>query len=643
MIAELGYLSLIIASCFALLQAVIPIYGLQTKNYFYIKQANLYAVAVFAFMLLSFLALMYSFGVDDFSVTYVAQNSNTLLPLYYKLPAVWGGHEGSLLLWLFILSSWSFLLAIFGGKNIDFAFLAQVLSITGFIAFGFGLFIIFTSNPFVRDLFNSAAQGADLNPLLQDFGLIVHPPMLYIGYVGLSVSFAFAVTALLQERVDPLWIVWCKPWLLGAWAFLTLGITLGSWWAYYELGWGGWWFWDPVENASFMPWLLGTALVHSIFLNEKRAIFHNWTKLLAIFAFCLSLLGTFIVRSGILTSVHSFASDPERGLFILILILIVMLSSLFIYAIKSHKINYFAPDFALFSKDTVIILGNILLITASFSVLLGTLYPVFMELLGYGKVSVGAPYFNLIFVPIVLLLALLMGISPLMHWHREHKKNFIAGCLLNFLFSCLCTALFFIGFGLQIKYWAVVGVFAAFWIVFPIVFLFTKKLNTKLYSMFFAHLGIAFAIFGVSMTSNYEQEDSFALGVNDQAVVAGYNFTLTKVKHRSGENYIASLFDFTVRHAEDTFYVVSEKRFYQARDSRMTEAGIDWSLLRDIYIAVGEQLDGGKYAVRINYKPFIRFLWFGGLLIVVGALFALISIIKNKYFTINSKEIDICV
>lgn len=634
MIAEYGHFALILALILSLIQSVIPLAGATMGNRLWMATARPLVSGQTLLVLFSFGCLVSLFLNDDFSVRYVAANSNTLLPDRYKVSAVWGAHEGSLLLWVMILALWSFAVALFS-RTLPQQLVARVLGVMGLISVGFYLFLLFTSNPFDRDLPFFPAEGADLNPLLQDIGLIFHPPMLYMGYVGFSVAFAFAIAALLEGRMDAAWARWTRPWTNVAWVFLTLGITLGSWWAYYELGWGGWWFWDPVENASFMPWLVGTALVHTLAVTEKRGVYRSWTLLLAIIAFSLSLLGTFLVRSGVLTSVHAFAADPTRGVFILAFLAVVVGGSLLLYALRGPAIKG-ATRFSGISREMFILINNILLISIMVIILLGTLYPLIADVLGWGKISVGPPYFNLFFIPLMLVLAVLMAAGSVLRWKRNPSMNlkryFSIPLLLALLFGAVFP--FFYGEGYEIM--AAVTVAVATWVLAVTTLDVWRKsahsrsrwsgltrLKSSYYGMVIAHLGLAVCIVGAGLTSLYSIQRDLRMEPGDQVVVAGYQFEFKGISPVQGPNYIADQALIVVT-KNDHFVdeLRPEKRRYTASGQTMTEAAIGSGLMRDLYVALGEPLKGDAWAIRVYVKPFVLWIWLGGLLIAVGGLLA---------------------
>ncbi|MFA9421343.1 MAG: heme lyase CcmF/NrfE family subunit [Gammaproteobacteria bacterium] len=590
------------------------------------------ALGQLLFVAIAYACLTWAFIDHDFSVLYVAKNSNSQLPLLYLISGVWGAHEGSLLLWSLILAGWSAAVALFS-RNVPLVMRARVLGVMGLVSIGFLLFILITSNPFDR-LLPGIAEGSDLNPLLQDIGLAIHPPMLYLGYVGFSVAFAFSIAALLSGSVDSAWARWSRPWTNVAWLFLTLGIALGSWWAYYELGWGGWWFWDPVENASFMPWLVGTALMHSLAITEKRGTFKAWTALLAIFAFSLSLLGTFLVRSGVLTSVHAFASDPERGIFILGFLGIVIGGSLTLYSWRAPMLKSAAKT-QLLSREMALLLNNIFLTVATAAILLGTLYPIAIDAMG-GKISVGPPYFNLVFLSLTAPLGLLIGVGMLIRWKSDTPRRLISRLRLPAIVALVGALL--LSFTLPEWLWlGFVGIAMSIWIASSAVLAIGERFRNRtfmsalrstpggFYGMIFGHLGIGVFIIGITLTSLYNQEKDLRMAPGDVYSVAGYQFLFKGVKDYKVENYVATRGSFEVTSENGQFAVdmFPEKRIYPVQQSPMTEAAIDAGLARDLFIALGEPLDDkGAWAVRIYYKPFIRWIWLGAIIMAIGGLFA---------------------
>jgi cytochrome c-type biogenesis protein CcmF len=635
MVPELGHFALILALLIALVLAVVPMIGVARNHAAMMDYAKPMALGQFVFMAISFACLAAAFVMDDFSVQYVANHSNSLLPVQYKFSAVWGGHEGSLLLWALILSGWTISVAMFS-RQLPREMLARVLSIMGMISIGFLLFILATSNPFTRYLPQFPADGADLNPLLQDVGLIFHPPMLYMGYVGFSVAFAFALAALLGGRLDAAWARWSRPWTTVAWIFLTMGIALGSWWAYYELGWGGWWFWDPVENASFMPWLVGTALIHSLAVTEKRGMFKSWTVLLAIFAFSLSLLGTFLVRSGVLTSVHAFATDPARGAFILGLLTITIVSSLLVYAIRVPTVHVRSRH-ALLSRETFLMLNNVMLMVAMATVLLGTLYPLIIDFAGMGKISVGAPYFNALFVPIVVVLVLIMGVGQFAQWKDTRVSALSSRALLLAMVSIPLGVITPFVFGGEFNTGVFLGVSITVWLVAATAIdMYIKsgsslgrikgflRLSRSYKGMVIAHTGLAITIMGATMVSNYTEELDVRMLPGDSVELAGYRFVLDEIKPAKGANYVSERAMVSVYQGDQLVKSMhAEKRTYLATRNVMTEAGIDGGLFRDLYIAMGEPLEGGAWAMRFQYKPFVRWLWLGAIFMSIGGLTAI--------------------
>ncbi|MEM8562921.1 MAG: heme lyase CcmF/NrfE family subunit [Pseudomonadota bacterium] len=631
MIPEFGHFALIIGFVLAIILTLVPAWGALQNNIKAMALAPGLAIGVLVFVTISFICLCVAFLQDDFSVKVVTNNSNSLLPPIYKFSAVWGNHEGSLLLWSLILSSWTAAVAVFS-RQLPLLMLARVLSVMGFIGVGFLSFMLLTSNPFERMLPGIPADGNDLNPLLQDPGLIIHPPLLYMGYVGFSVAFAFAIAALWGGSLDAAWARWSRPWTNIAWGFLTLGIMLGSWWAYYELGWGGWWFWDPVENASFMPWLAGTALIHSLAATEKRGLFKSWTVLLAIFAFSLSLLGTFLVRSGVLTSVHAFATDPERGLFILVFLMIVVGGSLTLYALRAPAVAS-RVGFEWVSRESLILCNNVVFLVSTLTVLFGTLFPLFMDALGQGKYSVGPPYFNAVFVPLMALLVPFMGVGPVSRWKRDTVRRWQSELLLPAIVAVLCGLTLPL-FEAEYNIWVALAVSLAAWLVLSLVrdlwyrvrqavsvSAGLRRITLSYWGMFIAHLGFAACIVGVVATSQYSVEHDLKMYPGQTEVVAGYEFTLVEIVPVAGPNYVADEARFKV--FSDGQMIVSlapQKRRYLASGQIMTEADIDAGLMRDLFVAMGEPVgDDGAWAIRLHYKPMVRWMWLGALMMAVGA------------------------
>jgi len=637
MLPEVGHFALILAFVFAVFQSVVPLMGTAKGKVQWMLMSRPLVWGQFAFLLISFVILAVSFVLDDFSVAYIANNSNSMLPVAYKISAVWGSHEGSLLLWVLLLGLWTLAVAVFS-RNLPLDVLARALAVMGMISVGFIAFTLFTSNPFERVLPNVPVDGSDLNPLLQDFGLIVHPPMLYMGYVGFSVAFAFAIAALLSGRLDAAWARWSRPWTTIAWGFLTAGIALGSWWAYYELGWGGWWFWDPVENASFLPWLVGTALIHSLAVTEKRGAFKSWTVLLAIFAFSLSLLGTFLVRSGVLNSVHSFASDPDRGLFILALLIIAIGGSLLLYAIKAPSVVA-RVGFSWISKESFLLLNNVLLVVTAATVLLGTLYPLVADFFFDQKISVGAPFFNLFFVPLMSVLVLFMAIGMASRWKKTEPGWLAKQLWPAALFSVVLSFVFPLVYGVEFTWQIVVGVALSAWIVSGTlmdvyhkaqgksgIVAGLKKLTPSYYGMVFAHIGVAITAMGIAIVSNYTQEHNVKMQPGDRLEASGYEFVFDGVRKVRGPNYIADEGIIRV-FVDDEFYTTMkpQKRHYKVQRNVMTEADINAGLFRDLFVAMGEPLDGDAWALRIHYKPFVRWLWLGAIFMALGSILAVLD------------------
>ncbi len=639
MIPELGHLALILALLVAIAQGVLPLIGAQRRDAALMAIAKPAARVQFLLVAFAFGCLAWSFATNDFSVENVAQHSNSQLPLQYRIAASWGSHEGSLLLWVLMLTGWSTAVT-YRSANLPAAMLARVLAVMGLVSVGFLMFALFTSNPFLR-LIPAAADGRDLNPLLQDPGMVIHPPMLYMGYVGFSIAFAFAIAALLGGRLDATWARWSRPWTTAAWAFLTIGIALGSWWAYYELGWGGWWFWDPVENASFMPWLVGTALLHSLAVTEKRGTFKSWTVLLAIVAFSLSLLGTFLVRSGVLTSVHAFATDPARGVFILAFLVIVIGGSLTLYAARAGAVGGGA-GFEPVSRESMLLANNVLLIVAMASVLLGTLYPLFLDALKLGKISVGPPYFDAVFVPLMTPLVFLMGVGPIASWRRAELPDLWTR-LRWALGVSIVTALVL---PLTLGRWSplvAMGLFLALWIVSTTVVQVAQRLRASQqrglaarlaansaawYGMLTAHLGVAVFIVGVTLVSGYAIEKDVTLEKGQSVEAGGYQFTFRGVVPVNGPNYAGVSGVVEMRRDGALIETLHpEKRIYNATGMPMTEAAIDTGFLGDRYVSLGEPVSDkgvdGAWGIRVYVKPFVDWIWGGCFLMALGGFIAM--------------------
>ena len=640
MIPEIGHFALIVALCVAIVQGILPLLGAHQQRLRWVALARPAAIAQAFLMAVAFGCLTTAFVQNDFSVLYVAQHSNTLLPLPYRVAAVWGGHEGSLLLWVVMLVMWTLAVALFSKQLPDYM-VARVLGVLALVTAGFLLFILFTSNPFER-LLPAAEEGRDLNPLLQDPGLIIHPPMLYMGYVGFSVAYAFAVTALLSGQLDAAWARWSRPWTTAAWVFLTLGMALGSWWAYYELGWGGWWFWDPVENASFMPWLVGTALVHSLAVTEKRGSFKNWTVLLEISAFSLSLLGTFLVRSGVLTSVHAFATDPRRGIFILVFLVAVIGTSLALFAWRAPKVGL-GGRFALFSRESLLLTNNVLLVVACASVLLGTLYPLLIDALGLGKLSVGPPYFDSVFAPLMIPALFLMGAAPFARWKQASFGELARTLRWAFLAAAVVGLVtpFLLG---EWKPMVALSLLLAAWIVLTGSLNFVERVQStragqtflvaalkqprSFFGMHTAHVGIAVFVVGVSMVNGYQAEKDVKMEVGDTVSVGGYTFRFNGVRQEQGPNYVALVGDIDLLKGASVVRKMNpEKRSYASSSMPMTEAAIDTGFIRDVYVSLGEPIDKARpdaaWAVRVYHKPFVDWIWGGCVLMALGGLLAM--------------------
>jgi len=647
MIPELGHFALVLALVLALVQAVVPMIGANRNRFALMAVGRPAAQGQFFFILVSYVCLTWAFIQSDFSVQLAASNSHSATPLMYKITGVWGNHEGSLLLWAMSLSLWTVAVTVFS-RHLPEAFVARVLGVLGWVSAGFLSFLLVTSNPFDR-LLPGAGEGRDLNPLLQDPGMIIHPPLLYMGYVGFSVAFAFAIAALLSGRMDAAWARWSRPWTTVAWVFLTVGIAVGSGWAYYELGWGGWWFWDPVENASFMPWLLGTALMHSLAVTEKRGAFRSWTVLLAISAFSMSLLGTFIVRSGVITSVHAFATDPKRGLFILALLVIVIGVSLLLYAWRAPRLGG-GGSFSFVSRETALLGNNVLLSVASASVLLGTMYPLFLDALGMGKISVGPPYFEAVFIPLMTPVVVLMMFGPFLRWKDDDLLAAVRKVVPAFIASVAIgvgTA-----FALDHVTWrTVLGLALAAWVVLASIQLlagrFTecagvamgarlRSITAAWWGMWLAHLGVGVFIIGVTLVGSLNANLDVKMQDGQRAELAGYTFTFRGVQDANGPNYDAARATIDVSRGERTIATLKpEKRLYLAQGMPMTEAAIDIGPFRDVYVSLGEQVSDGTWIVSIYYKPFISWVWLGCLLMALGGVFA---VADRRYRRLAARE-----
>lgn len=629
MSAELGLLSLIFALVAGILLTIVPCAGLYFKRTTWMDSANTYVCVQFFFIAAAYLCLTYCFLSDDFSVVYVVSNSSLLLPWFYKLCAVWGGHEGSMLLWVAILSFWTLLVSLFS-RSLEREMRTRVLVVLGLLSIGFILFLLTTSNPFLRQFQVLNTQGRDLNPLLQDPGFLFHPPMLYMGYVGFSVAFSFAIAALWAGSVEANWSKWTRPWTLAAWCCLTAGITLGSWWAYRELGWGGWWFWDPVENASFMPWLVGTALIHSLAVTEQRRQFKAWTMLLAITAFSLSLIGTFLVRSGVLTSVHAFAVDPQRGLFILGFLLLVIGGSLLLFLFRAQTLQTGHSPSPV-SRDSALLLNNVFLVVMMLTVLMGTIYPLLIEGLGLGKLSVGAPYFNAVFVPLMIPMLLLMGLAVHLKWNKDNVSVLMKKISPIIILSLFLPFILLFITGSSWDFSVLLGLTLALWVILSSLRALQLKIKERgfrrvgqaYWGMVVAHLGVAATVIGIAVSSNYGIQDDVELAPGKQVTLAGYTIEFVSQAPLIGPNYKGTKAEFKVSHNDYTAVIYPEKRFYTIGQMAMTESAIDVSPFRDIYVALGEALNDDSWSVRVYYKPFVRWIWAGGFMILLGGFLAL--------------------
>jgi len=629
MIPELGHFALILALGVALLQVTVPLLGWWRRDRRMLAFAGTAAQAQFFCVIVGYACLTYAFIVKDFSVAYVAENDHSQLPLIYRISAVWGAHEGSLLLWATMLSGWTFAVSLFN-RRLPVELGGLVIAVLGAISIGFLLFLLLTSNPFVR-LFPVPPEGRDLNPLLQDPGLAVHPPTLYMGYVGFSVAFAFAIAALLTGKLDAAWARWTRPWTTAAWMFLTIGITLGSWWAYNELGWGGWWFWDPVENASFMPWLAGTALIHSLAVTEKRGVLKSWTVLLAILAFSLSLLGTFLVRSGVLVSVHAFASDPARGLFVLVFLAIVVGSALSLYAWRASKLTT-NVEISLFSREGLLLINNVFLVAASGAILLGTLYPMVLTSLKLGKISVGPPYFNAVFLPLMAPLLALVGVVTVVPWKRGNGAELMRRLKWPLAISVLVAVVLPLAAYHRIELFALAGGLLGSWAIVTAVQDVLRRIRAKpqwttgvasvsrgIWGMTLAHIGLGVWAFGVSFVTSYGFEQDVRLAPQTEATIGGYQFGFKGVISSQGSNFQAQQGTVTVsRNGNNVADLHPQKRFYPSQRNVLTESAVDASLARDLYVSLGEGFEDGSWSLRVYVKPMVRLIWLGGVLMFIG-------------------------
>ena len=634
MIPEIGHFALILCLALSIVQGVLPLVGAAKGNRALMAVARPAAAANAFFGTVAIGCLAYSFYLSDFTVLNVANNSNSLLPWYYKVAATWGSHEGSILFWTVTLGWWGAAVA-FCARRLPAEMVARVTGVLGLVGMGFLLFMLLTSNPFLR-LFPAPAEGADLNPLLQDPGMVFHPPLLYLGYVGFAVPFAFAIAALISGRLDAAWARWMRPWTTAAWVLLTLGIALGSYWAYYELGWGGWWFWDPVENSSFMPWLTGTALIHSLAVTEKRGCFRIWTVLLAILTFSLSLLGTFLVRSGVLTSVHAFATDPERGLFILAFLIIVIGLSFLLFAWRAPTVGL-GGNFSLISRESMLLVNNVLLVVAMGAVLLGTLYPLFLDALYAGKISVGPPYFDAVFGPLMLPCVFLMGVGPLARWKDADPKALareLAWCLVAAIVAGAAIPLLMGEFG----HWVFLGCTSAMFVFFAVIQTFRHQIRNQpgnvfarlmrqpraFWGMQLAHIGVAVFIIGVALVKGYQSERDVRMYEGETVTVAGYTFTFNGVETVRGPNYTADRGDFTLSvNGRELQHLYPEKRkYYSSNSMPMTESAIRHSITGDVYVSLGTPTNDGGWVVRAYYKPYVTWIWWGCIIMAAAGLWA---------------------
>ena len=634
MIPEIGHFALILCLALSIAQGVLPLVGAAKGNRALMAVARPAAAANAFFGTVAIGCLAYSFYLSDFTVLNVANNSNSLLPWYYKVAATWGSHEGSILFWTVTLGWWGAAVA-FCARRLPAEMVARVTGVLGLVGMGFLLFMLLTSNPFLR-LFPAPAEGADLNPLLQDPGMVFHPPLLYLGYVGFAVPFAFAIAALISGRLDAAWARWMRPWTTAAWVLLTLGIALGSYWAYYELGWGGWWFWDPVENSSFMPWLTGTALIHSLAVTEKRGCFRIWTVLLAILTFSLSLLGTFLVRSGVLTSVHAFATDPERGLFILAFLIIVIGLSFLLFAWRAPTVGL-GGNFSLISRESMLLVNNVLLVVAMGAVLLGTLYPLFLDALNAGKISVGPPYFDAVFGPLMLPCVFLMGVGPLARWKDADPKALareLAWCLVAAIVAGAAIPLLMGEFG----HWVFLGCTSAMFVFFAVIQTFRHQIRNQpgnvfarlmrqpraFWGMQLAHIGVAVFIIGVALVKGYQSERDVRMYEGETVTVAGYTFTFNGVETVRGPNYTADRGDFTLSvNGRELQHLYPEKRkYYSSNSMPMTESAIRHSITGDVYVSLGTPTNDGGWVVRAYYKPYVTWIWWGCIIMAAAGLWA---------------------
>jgi len=644
MIPQLGNFAIILALCFALIQCIAPLYGYAKQQRLYFQLSRTAAIGQFIFLAFSLVSLILCFLNNDMSVFYVQQHSHRLLPLLYRIGAAWGGHEGSLLLWCVILSGWTFVFILLSSLGNSFSISVlpptqaihdKIIIILGLISSGFIIFLFFTSNPFIRIFPLNGIIGEDLTPVLQDPGLIFHPPMLYLGYVGFSIGFAFAVAALWEGKIEKTWAKACKPWIILPWSFLSCGIVLGSWWAYRELGWGGWWFWDPVENASLLPWLAATALLHCLIVGEKRQVFYGWTLLLAIITFALSLIGTFLVRSGVLVSVHAFANDPTRGLFLLLYLAFLIGGALMLYGCRIHRF-YQPPHFQLFSRETFLLINSVILLTAVVTILIGTLYPIILDALNLEKISVGEPYFNTVFVPIMLLLLLLMGAAPHVPWRTAHVHIFWNKIRTVFLISLFITFLMPFAYSKLFEFeyhpLAGIGIGISTWIILSTLKYAYQRWHSQSLpflpasAMIVAHIGIAMTVLGITINQSYAQERQMKMSIGETVSLAGYTFTFMQLSKSSHANFETLLATFAVKKAHHSpTSLIAEQRIYRSHDQRFSKPGILTNGWRDLYLALGTSLPDGAWTVRIYYKPLVRWIWAGGFLLLISGFLSLMN------------------
>jgi len=627
MLPELGNFAIILALSFAMLQSFSPLFK---QNIRFVQIGTTSAVAQLIFLSLAMFILICNFINNDFTVLYVREHSHHLLPFFYKIGAAWGGHEGSLLLWCLILSAWTIAFVFFSRKNLPRNIYSTMIAVLGALSTGFIAFLFLTSNPFKQDFPDSPMVGNDLTPLLQDPGLIFHPPALYMGYIGFVIPFAFAIAALLDGKLDNQWARACKPWVILPWAYLSCGIVLGSWWAYRELGWGGWWFWDPVENASLLPWLSATALLHSLIVSEKRNVFKGWTILLAIITFGLSLMGTFLVRSGILISVHTFANDPARGIFLLSFLAFIIGGAFFLYAVKI-KDFYQASQFNLVSRETALLINSVILLTAMASIALGTLYPIILDSLNLEKISVGEPYFNIIITPIILILLLIMGVAPHIHWKQQSILLLWKKLRISLLLSIVLGVTLPWALGFKIHLLTCVGLAFGLWVIISTLqYCFTSKSSNHI-PMITAHLGIAVLVLGITINKSYSEERQVKLFLNEKTSLAGYDFTFKKLDETIKSNYQSQIATFLIHKNEKKAGTLkAEQRIYLSHDQLFSKPGIHYNVFRDLYLTLGAQHSDGSWSIRVYYKPFVRWIWFGGFMLLLGGFFTFIPIRKRE-------------